>query len=129
MTRTRMTNKVWEQLSLFYDKKFGISSEILEFMADRSIIQFFLYGLSNEDISNFTEIEVDDIKETIYNFCGLTGFESRRRFNYYDLFQKCDEDFDEYCCLVYENNPDLGKIFNACRKYNLMQERVEKEDV
>jgi len=111
-------------LSTFYKETFGISEEITEIMCDYEIATMFISGGSNESISEFLGIPIEEVKKTVgRRFYGVSGWSESLPYNPISLYKADKTSF---------SNPNGDQAFqqilvSLCERYLDMERKINDE--
>lgn len=84
--------KDWTLIKKLYKNKFGIDKKELESMSDYDVVLLCVSGMSNEDISNFLDIDRKETDKIILKHLFFAGWEPTLSYNpyyFYRLSLKC----------------------------------------
>lgn len=113
----------WSIIEEFYKKHFGIDKWLVELFANEEILLLCASGASNNTISFFTDLPVDEIKEAINNTFKFEGWERDLRINPYGLYSddmkidgKLDQkEFKQFIDLELKGEYDPNHIYHICK--------------
>ena len=118
----------WEDIKEFYKEHFGISNWVVEMLANLDILTLCASGASNETISNFLEIPVDEIALVIKEVFDFPGWEKDLPINPYKSY-KDDGAIEFYTLYSYPefNWVEPDTLVSICDTMLDIEERINDE--
>lgn len=116
----------WGQLKNFYKEKFGTNEELVELVANSTILLFCATGASNKTIGRFFDLEEKDVIFVVENNFGFPGWFSDLSINPYKIYLKVDGNREKF----YESlpSPNMQKLlYDICESMNTIEKRIDNE--
>jgi hypothetical protein len=126
-----MENRKWNLFTEYVNKEFGVSCELLNYIAVEEILLCCATGLSNKTISNICNCKEKYIIEVLNEFFNFDGWEEDLDVNILHLYESSGKLIDSYEILikmissVYESI-DIKKSYDICKKYEEIIKRINK---
>lgn len=116
---------LWDVIKAFYNYKFNIPPEYIEYIACEPILSKCVEGFSNVSIAKRFNLPVDYIKEIIIEFLDFLGWDFDLDFSPIAVYKNSNENYD----LFYQNvlmtssvssNENIYLLFNICKKFSIL---------
>lgn len=126
-----MSSKRWKLFTEYVSNEFGISEELLNYIAVEEILSCCVTGLSNNTIANICNCDIKYIKEVLNDFFEFDGWKEDLDINTYYLYESSGKIIDSYRMLIKtlssaSDDIDIDKSFYICKKYEEILEKVNK---
>jgi len=116
----------WEQLKTFYREKFGAADELVELVANSTILILCASGASNKTIGKFFGLEEKDVIDVIQKNFGFPGWFSDLSVNPYKLYLSVDGDQERFYELLPSSN--LKKyLYEICKSMSAVERRIDND--
>lgn len=120
----------WEYIKDFYQNEFGIEDWVVELYANLDVLLLCASGASNESISKFTEIPLEEVKEIIRKTFMFDGWTVDLGINPYKLYCDVNGDptsFKGYITTFFLDNKIKEFIFTICKTMKEIEEKIKDE--
>jgi hypothetical protein len=124
-----MIKEQWKLFTEYVSNEFGISEELLNYVAVEEILSCCATGLSNKTIANVCNCDIKYVIEVINEFFNFNGWKDDLDINTYHIYESSGKLLDSYRMLVklvssVSEDIDINKSFNICKKYEEILEKV-----
>lgn len=137
-----MTNTDWEVIKEFYKENFGFDGWLVEMYANLDILALCVAGASNESITKFLELPINEVIKAINDALEFDGWKKDLPVNPYRMytaFSGIIGSVEHFKTFVSDVNVELAKypdidsevraekLFYLCEKYHDIDERIQNE--
>ena len=129
-------NEFWDQVKKFYFESFKIEGDKVDLMASLDILILSASGLSNENISNVVDVNVDEVLEILTSYLNFAGWKTNLECNPLFIYGKNPGDRNKFTSLILEDisksDSDILKgkgittAFNICKKLARLLDTLDK---
>lgn len=121
----------WDYLKTLLEDKLGIPGNVLDYIAVKDILQLCASGSSNQNISRFTNVDLDYVTSTIREFLLFDGWIDDCDLNPYMTYQSCQgvySDFEREILLLYPfyTKNAIMQMYSAANLYKLIEDKMEE---
>ena len=126
-----MSSKRWKLFTEYVSNEFGISEELLNYIAVEEILSCCVTGLSNKTISNICNCDVRYVKEVLNDFFEFDGWKEDLDINTYYLYESSGKMIDSYKMLIKtlssaSDDINIDKSFYICKRYEEILKKVNE---
>lgn len=108
-----MEKIVWDEIKQFYRDKFDIEPEIVDLFCDFSVLLLCVSGSSNKSISEFLDIDIDEVENVNQKYFGFGGWIKDLPINPIRLYKEGKVgDAGEFITMICERFIELEKVLN-----------------
>jgi hypothetical protein len=120
-------SKLWKCVLKMYEEVLGIPPEITELLSVIDILDKCVQGLSNTTIARYTDTSPEYISRTLEKYLGFQGFLPDLDFSAIGVYNRVSnkEEFLLEAEMVSPFTSDIETIYEACKKYSELEERLK----
>lgn len=116
--------KTWEDFKSYFEDRFKISGQVLDNIAVYDVLLMFLSGLSNTDIADSVELDIQTISDILMDYFGFAGWDELQEVSYWFLFNFTETKEDFLMFLKnYNIKYDPEKLYYMC----ILLKKIEVE--
>lgn len=123
--------ELFDEILNIYTRKLKIPKSVVYLLSDYDIIYNCVSGLSNKSISEYLDIDEEDIKETLIKRLNFSGWYEDLEINPIYIYEKTNGIKDLYVKVIMSipsnlYKPYINKSFRICKRFSEYERRINK---
>jgi hypothetical protein len=125
-----VTKKKWEVFTEYVYNRFGISKEILDYIAVNDILLCCVAGLGNNTISMKYKLSADYVSDVLKEFLDFDGWEHDLDVNTFFIYETSGTLFESFKMMIelttkLLTDNEIENAYRICKLYTKIKERID----